>query len=381
MAAAKVTPSPTATAASRLQKLTSHFPPPRPQNLSFVLKAIKDVVFEDRPIPELKNPNDVLVRINVTGICGSDVHYWQHGRIGDFCVTAPMVLGHESAGTIVAAGPSVTSLVPGDRVALEPGVPCRMCPFCKSGKYNLCTDMRFAATPPYDGTLAKYYVLPEDFCVKLPENVSLDEGALVEPLSVAVHVIRQADVKPGQSVVVFGAGPVGLLCCKVAKAFGATKVIAVDINPDRLSFASSHGATGAFNALHSKIPKENAAKIISEFGLGYGADVAIDASGAPPSIVACVHVLRTGGSFVQAGMGKADIEFPIMALCAKEITMKGSFRYGPGDYRLAVELLASGRVGVKELITGRVKFEDAQRAFEQVAEGKGIKMLIDGPSD
>lgn len=292
-----------------------------------------------------------------------------------------MVLGHESAGTVIETGPKVTSLKPNDRVALEPGVPCRRCPFCKAGRYNLCIDMKFAATPPYDGTLAKYYVLPEDFCVKLPENVSLDEGALVEPLAVGVHVVRQADVKPGNSVVVFGAGPVGLLCCAVAKAFGATKVVAVDIVDSRLEFAGRYAATGTFNAMHSKDPNVNAAEIIKRFDLVFGADVAIDASGATPSINTCVHVLRTGGTFVQVGMGAAEITFPILKICAKEITLKGSFRYGPGDYGLAVELIASGRVTVKDLITGRVKFEDAEKAFEKVRIGQGIKTLIDGPLD
>ncbi|KAG0636686.1 chaperonin 10-like protein [Tuber brumale] len=351
------------------------------KNPSFVLRSIKDVTFEDRPVPMIQNPTDVFIRVNVTGICGSDVHYWQHGHIGDFIVEAPMVLGHESAGTVVETGPKVTSLKPNDRVALEPGVPCRYCPFCKAGKYNLCIDMKFAATPPYDGTLAKYYILPEDFCVKLPESVSLDEGALVEPLAVGVHVVRQADVKPGNSVIVFGAGPVGLLCCSVAKAFGATKVIVVDIVDSRLEFAERYAATGTFNAMHSGDPNVNAAEIIKRFDLVFGADVAIDASGATPSINTCVHVLRTGGTFVQVGMGAAEINFPILKLCAKEITLKGSFRYGPGDYRLAVELIASGKVSVKDLITARVKFEDAERAFEQVRNGQGIKTLINGPLD
>ncbi|CUS15241.1 unnamed protein product [Tuber aestivum] len=360
-----------------------------PKNPSFVLKSIKDVTFEERPVPKIQNPTDVLIRVNVTGICGSDaspfypspVHYWQHGRIGDFILEAPMVPGHESAGTVVEIGPKVTSLKPDDHVALEPGVSCRRCPFCKAGEYNLCIDMKFAATPPYDGTLAKYYVLPEDFCVKLPESVSLDEGALVEPLAVGVHVVRKAGVKPGDSVVVFGAGPVGLLCCGVAKAFGATKVIAVDIIDSRLEFAERYAATGTFNATHSKNPNVNAAQIIKLFDLEFGADVSIDASGAAPSINTCVHVLRTGGTFVQVGMGTTEIAFPILKLCAKEITLKGSFRYGPGDYKLAVELIASGKVMVKELITGRVKFEDAEKAFEQVLNGQGIKTLIDGPLD
>lgn len=153
-----------------------------------------------------------------------------------------MVLGHESSGTVVSVGSSVTTLKEGDRVAMEPGICCRRCVRCKEGNYNLCLDMRFAATPPYDGTLAKYYVLPEDFCYKLPEHVSLQEGALMEPLAVAVHVTKQSRIRNGDSVVVFGAGPVGLLCCAVAKAFGAGKVVAVDIQKGRLEFASEFAA-------------------------------------------------------------------------------------------------------------------------------------------
>ncbi|KAJ6015768.1 hypothetical protein N7540_010359 [Penicillium herquei] len=347
------------------------------QNLSFVLQGIHQVTFEDRPIPELKNPHDVLINVKYTGICGSDVHYWEHGSIGQFVVKDPMVLGHESAGVISKVGSAVKSLKVGDRVAMEPGIACRRCEPCKGGKYNLCENMTFAATPPYDGTLAKYYVLPEDFCYKLPENLSLQEGALMEPLSVAVHIVRQAQVSPGQSVVVFGAGPVGLLCCAVATAFGASKVIAVDIQQSRLDFAKEYATTSTF--MPSKVPhQENAERLIKENDLGGGADVAIDASGAEASVHTGIHVLRNGGSYVQGGMGRSEIQFPIMAACAKELTLKGSFRYGSGDYKLAVSLVASGKIDVKKLITGTVKFEEAEQAFKEVKAGKGIKTLIAG---
>ena len=239
--------------------------------------------------------------------------------------------------------------------------------------------MKFAATPPYDGTLTGYYVVPEDFCYKLPPHMSLEEGALIEPLAVAVHITKQAVIVPGESVVVMGAGPVGLLCAAVAKAFGAVKVIAVDIQQQRLDFAREFTATGTFTP--SRVPaEENAAKLVEEFGLGAGADVVIDASGAEPSIQTSIHVLRTGGRYVQGGMGKSDITFPIMALCTKEITMKGSFRYGSGDYKLAVELVASGKVDVKQLISRKVGFGEAEEAFKDVKAGKGIKILIEGPN-
>lgn len=305
------------------------------------------------------------------------MHYWEHGSIGQFIVKDPMVLGHESAGVITQVGAAVTTLKVGDRVAMEPGVPCRRCEPCKAGKYNLCENMAFAATPPYDGTLAKYYDLPEDFCYKLPETLSLQEGALMEPLSVAVHIVRQARVAPGQSVVVFGAGPVGLLCCAVATAFGASKVIAVDIQQSRLDFAKEYATTSTF--MPSKVAAtENAERLRQENGLGAGADVAIDASGAEPSVHTGIHVLRNGGTYVQGGMGRSEIQFPIMAACAKELTLRGSFRYGSGDYKLAVELASTGKVDVKKLITGTVKFEEAENAFKEVKAGKGIKTLIAG---
>ncbi len=336
------------------------------------------VSFEDRPVPKLEDPFSVLLQVNYTGICGSDIHYWQHGRIGTYVVKDPMVLGHESAGTVLECGSNVKSLKKGDRVAMEPGIPCRRCVRCREGKYNLCFDMAFAATPPYDGTLAKYYVLPEDFCYKLPDHMSLEEGALMEPLAVAVHITKQASVKMGDSVVVFGAGPVGLLCCAVAKAFGAAKVIAVDIVKPRLEFAKEFAATGSYES--QKISAiENAQRIKDEHDLPIGTDIAIDASGAEPSIQTAIQVLRTGGTYVQGGMGRDDCTFPIMAACTKELNIKGSFRYGPGDYSNAVELCSSGKINVKKLITKKVGFEDAVQAFDDIKNGKGIKILIEGP--
>ncbi|KXX83163.1 putative D-xylulose reductase A [Madurella mycetomatis] len=349
-------------------------------NLSFVLHKPNHVSFEERPVPKLASPHDVLVAVNYTGICGSDVHYWLHGAIGHFVVKDPMVLGHESAGTVVEVGSAVTTLKKGDRIALEPGYPCRRCGDCLSGRYNLCHQMVFAATPPYDGTLTGFWVAPFDFCYKLPDNVSLQEGALIEPLAVAVHIVRQARVQPGQSVVVMGAGPVGLLCAAVAASFGATKVVSVDIVQAKLDFARAFAATHTY--LSQRVPpEENARKLIAAADLGPGADVVIDASGAEPSIQASLHVVRMGGTYVQGGMGKSDINFPIMALCLKEVTAKGSFRYGSGDYKLAIDLVAAGKVDVKKLINGVVAFKDAEEAFKKVKEGQVIKILIAGPNE
>ncbi|KAL8298208.1 hypothetical protein RB601_002659 [Gaeumannomyces tritici] len=351
-------------------------------NLSFVLNKTHDVCFEDRPVPELATEHDVLVAVNYTGICGSDVHYWQHGAIGNFVVKSPMVLGHESAGTVVKVGPAVKTLSVGDRVALEPGYPCRRCAACLGGKYNLCPDMRFAATPPYDGTLAGFWAAPADFCYRLPESVSLQEGALIEPLAVGVHIARQAGVRPGESVVVMGAGPVGLLCAAVARAFGASTVVSVDIVPSKLEVARKIAATHTYLSRRVS-PEENARGIIEAAGLGAngGADVVIDASGAEPSIQASLHTVRVGGRYVQGGMGRADITFPIMALCVKEVTASGSFRYGSGDYKLAIDLVAQGKVDLKALISETVAFGRAEDAFNKVKEGQVIKVLIAGPNE
>lgn len=338
------------------------------------------MTFGDRPVPNLSSPHEVLVAIKWTGICGSDVHYWQHGGIGSFVVKEPMVLGHESAGVVAQVGEAVKSLKVGDRVAVEPGYPCRRCEHCLRGRYNLCVDMKFAATPPIHGTLTGFYPAPEDFCYKLPDHISLQEGALVEPTAVGVHIVRQARVQPGHSVVVMGAGPVGLLCAAVAKAYGASTIVSVDIVQSKLDFAKSFASTHTY--LSQRVsPQENADNIKKECGLPDGADVVIDASGAEPSIQASIHVLKVGGTYVQGGMGKADITFPIMAFAIKEAAAFGSFRYSSGDYKLAVELIASGKLDVKKLISGQVPFEQAEEAFKKVAEGQVIKMLIAGPNE
>lgn len=308
------------------------------------------------------------------------MHYWEHGAIGHFVVKDPMVLGHESAGTVVQVGSAVKALVAGDKVAIEPGYPCRRCEDCLAGRYNLCPDMIFAATPPNDGTLTGFWVAPFDFCYKLPDHVSLQEGALIEPLAVAVHIVKQAKITPGASVVVMGAGPVGLLCVAVARSFGASKVVSVDIVKRKLEFAETMGATHIY--LSARISaEENAQALMHQCKLSNGADVVIDASGAEASIQASLHIVKVGGTFVQGGMGKSDITFPIMAMCQKEVTARGSFRYGPGDFKLAIELVSNGSVDLRKLITGVVPFKQANEAFKMAKSGEAVKMLIAGPNE
>ncbi|KAL0260944.1 Endo-1,4-beta-xylanase 2 [Diplodia seriata] len=350
-------------------------------NDAFVLKPGGQFYYEQRPVPTEVTGRDVLIRVVATGICGSDVHYWQHGRVGPYEVTSPLILGHESAGVVLATGPLVSTLAAGDAVALEPGVSCTTCTHCRAGRYNLCAAMKFAATPPHDGTLATTYVLPEECCFRLPQGMTFEEGALVEPLSVAVHCSRLAGLKPGVKVLVFGAGPIGLLVCAVARAFGAGVVAVADINEPRLGFAKEY-VKGGVETVVIKPGEEGLAERIVRETVGVdeeGFDVVIEATGVQACINEGVGALKRGGTFVQAGLGNSQVLFPIGLVCDKEVNFKGSFRYGPGDYSLAIDLVGRGAVSVSELVTHRYAFEEAEKAFQGVAKREGIKSVIYGP--
>ncbi|KAG9577238.1 GroES-like protein, partial [Aureobasidium melanogenum] len=373
-------------------------------NPSFVLRAVKDVAFEDRDVPKLRDEHEVKVRIAQTGICGSDVSLkilticsfraenssWQRGRIGDFVLRSPIVLGHESSGTVVEVGGAVKNLKQGDRVAIEPGVPCRRCDYCRGGEYNLCNDTIFAATPPWDGTLAKFYTVASDYCYKIPDSMSMEEAAMVEPTAVAVQIAKVADLRANQTVLVFGCGPIGVLCQAVAKAYGARKVIGVDVVKSRLDFAKSYGADAVFlppKPDHGIEPVEHSERVATmikkELDLGEGADVVLECTGAEPCIQAGIFAAKKGGAYVQAGMGKENVLFPITTACIRALNIRGSIRYTKGCYPDAIELVGSGKIDVKRLITNRFKFEEAEQAFELVKAGREdvLKVIIGGVQD
>lgn len=302
-------------------------------------------------------------------------------------LNSPIVLGHESAGTIVEVGSAVKNVKVGDRVAIEPGVPCRHCDYCRQGAYNLCPDTVFAATPPWDGTLAKYYIVAADYVYPIPESMSMEEGALVEPTAVAVQICKVASLTAGQTVLVMGCGPIGVMCQAVAKAYGAKKVIGVDVVQSRLDFAESFGADGVFlppKPVAGTDPIEHqeklAASLKQEFHLGEGPDVVLECTGAEPCIQTGVFALKKGGTYVQAGMGKENVVFPITTACIRALVIKGSIRYTTGCYPQAVDLVASGKIDVKRLITNRYKFEEAEKAFELVkaAQPDVFKVIIAG---
>lgn len=357
-------------------------------NPSLVLNKIDDISFEELEAPKITEPTDVLVQVKKTGICGSDIHYYAHGKIGPFKLTKPMVLGHEAAGIVVDVGADVKHLKVGDKVAIEPGVPLRLSDEYKSGHYNLCPHMCFAATPSSDpdvpnppGTLCKYYKLPADFLFKLPDHVSLELGAMVEPLSVGMHGNRLANTRFGDHVLVFGAGPVGMLAAAVARKFGAASVTIVDIFDSKLDVAKKLGmATHTFNS--------KTGDVASNLPTGQAPDVVLECTGAESCIQQGVLALKAGGRYVQIGNAGDYVRFPITELASKEGTLYGSFRYGYGDYAASVAILDENYKNGKEnalidfeaLITHRYKWEDAIKAYDDVRSGSGaIKCIIDGP--
>jgi len=348
---------------------------PNSDNLTAILHKIGDIRLEQKDVPE-PGPEQVLLKMDSVGICGSDVHYWTHGAIGDFIVRAPMVLGHEAAGIVEKCGSNVTSLQVGDKVAIEPGVPCRLCNFCKTGVYNLCPDMQFCATPPVHGNLARYYVHAADFCYKLPPSVSLEEGALMEPLAVGVHACRRAGVSLGKRVLICGAGPIGLVNLLTAQAMGASDVVITDIMENRLEVARNMGATHVYKVGTGKTAEQMSAEVESLLG-GNKPDITIECSGVEASIRFGIFSTKSGGCLVLVGLGKPEVTMPIVNAAVREVDIRGIFRYA-NCYPTAIAMVATGKLDVKPLITHRFQLEETLQAFETAKSGAGgaIKVMI-----
>ena len=324
--------------------------------------------FELREVPvPAPRAREVLVAVKSVGICGSDIHYYEHGRIGEFVVTEPIILGHECAGEVVEVGPEVQSLGRGDVVALEPGVPCRRCARCLSGRYNLCPDVVFMATPPHDGAFCQYVAWPEDFAYRLPAGVSAEVGATAEPLAVGLHAARRTGVAPGERVAVLGAGPIGLLAVAAARAAGAGEVAVTDLVPMRLAAARQMGASRTLKADEEDVSEE----------LGDWADVVLDCVGCAATLAQALEVARAGGRVAWVGMAADAARLAVGRAQAKELAIAGVFRYA-NVYPAAVSLLGAGRIDPRPLITHRFGFPQVAEAVAFAAGNRrtALKTMV-----
>ncbi len=339
---------------------------------ALVLEEKHHLSLRNIDLPTELGPNDVRIRIARVGICGSDVHYYTHGRIGSFVVNAPMVLGHESSGVVAAIGSAVRDLMPGDRVCMEPGIPDLSSRASREGHYNLDPAVRFWATPPVHGCLCTEVVHPAAFTFKLPAHVSLAEGAMVEPFAVGLHAATKAGIKPGATAVVIGAGPIGIMTALAALAAGADRVIISDLAPEKLKIADQYPGIVGFDIRNGSL-----AEFVTNATAGWGADVVFEASGSPRAYEGIFDLLAPAGTLVLVGMPVERVPFDVVAAQAKEARVETIFRYA-NVYPKAVALLASGKVNLKPLLSASLPFEQSVAAFERAAEGRpaDIKLQI-----
>ena len=329
-----------------------------------VMTDIRKVRIEEREKPVPKE-GEVLVKVEYVGICGSDLHYYESGRIGNFIVEPPFVLGHEAGGTVVEVGSGVSHLKVGDRVALEPGKTCGHCEHCKEGKYNLCEDVIFFATPPVDGVFQEYVAHEADLCFKLPDNVSTLEGALVEPLSVGLHAAMQGGAHIGQTAVVTGAGCIGLVSLLALKAMGVSRVIVVDVIDKRLQKAKELGADYVINGKEQDTVAE-----IKRLTEGKGCDLSIETAGTQITASQLIQASKKGATIVFVGYSASgEMTLPIGMALDKELTFKTVFRYR-NIYPMAIEAIAAGKIRIKDIVTDYFELDDIQHAMDACVENK-----------
>lgn len=337
-----------------------------------VMLGIGKMGFEERDIPNPKD-DEVLVKLEYVGICGSDLHYYETGAIGDYVVNPPFVLGHEPGGTVVEVGKNVKHLKVGDRVALEPGKTCGHCEFCKTGRYNLCPDVVFFAIPPVDGVFQEYVAHEADLCFKLPDNVSTLEGALIEPLAVGFHAAIQGEAHLGQRAVVMGAGCIGLVSMMALKARGVSEVYVVDIMEKRLEKALELGATEVINGA-----KENVLERVKQLTDGAGVDLVIETAGTEITTRQAIHMAKKGSNIVLVGYSKSgEMTLPMSLALDKELTFKTVFRYRH-IYPMAIDAVAAGKVNLKGIVTDIFGLDEAQKAMDYSVNNKAdiVKAVI-----
>lgn len=328
-----------------------------------VLDRQNEIQIRDVAGPGTLRANDVRIRIHTVGICGSDVHYYTHGRIGPYVVETPMILGHEASGTVIEVGSDVTHLAVGDRVCMEPGIPNPNSRASKLGIYNVDPEVSFWATPPVDGCLMNEVVHPAAFTFKLPENVSFAEGAMAEPFAIGMQAATKAKIKPGDTVVVIGAGTIGLMTALAALAGGAARAIVSDMSAEKLAIAAGYPGVIACNVTEGSLIEK-----VREVTSGWGADVVFECSGSARVFADVMACACPGGAAVLVGIPIDPVPFDIAAAQAKELRFEAVFRYA-NMYDRAIDLIASGKVDLKPLLSQTYAFEDAVEAFERAASG------------
>jgi len=334
-----------------------------------ILYKLKDMRIEEIDIPQISS-NEVLVKMKRVGICGSDVHFYLRGRIAFFVVEKPLILGHECSGEIVEVGEKVSNLRPGQRVVIEPGFVCGKCFYCRSGRYNLCREVKFYGAPPFHGTFAEYVTAPEQNVYPIPENISYEEGAMIEPLAVGMMATKMGKVGVNDIVTVLGAGPIGQMALQASKVHGAPEIYVTDVIDYRLEYAKKYGANEVINAA-----KEDVVSVIKNLTDGKGVDVVIDASGAPSAIRQAVDIVKPGGRIVLVGYPPSDVPLPLAEVISKELTLQGIHRYA-NVYSAAIKAVSSGKAIVKPYVTHVFPFDRILEGFETHIKKIGNPMKI-----
>ena len=340
---------------------------------ALVLEEKGKLALRDFPIAQTMGPDDVKIAIHTVGICGSDVHYYTHGKIGPFIVKEPMILGHEAAGKVIAKGANVKHLAIGDRVCMEPGIPDANSRASKLGLYNVDPSVTFWATPPIHGCLMPEVVHPASYVFKIPDNLSFGEGAMVEPLAVGVQAALKAQIRPGDVAAVTGAGPIGMMVALAALASGCSRVIVSDVAQPKLDIIGKYPGIETVN-----VRQHSLADYVRKTTAGWGADVVFEASGAARAILDVANIVAPGGTCVMVGMPVDPVPIDLVGLQTKEATLKTIFRYA-NVYDRAINLMASGKIDLKPLITATFAFGDSVAAFERAAEGRptDVKLQIE----
>jgi D-xylulose reductase len=343
---------------------------------ALVLEKERSLTLRDIDLPMKLGPRDVKIAVDTVGICGSDVHYYTHGRIGSFIVKSPMVLGHEAAGKVIEVGSEVKSFKPGDRVCMEPGVPDMASRASRMGLYNVDPSVTFWATPPVHGCLTTYVIHPEAFTYKLPDNVSFAEGALVEPFAIGMQAASKAKIAPGDVALVIGSGTIGVITALAALAGGCSRVLVTDLVQEKLDVVGRYSGVTTINGKTKRLAEE-----VAKLTDNWGADVVFEASGSPKAYDGIFDLVRPGGCLVLIGMPIDPVAFDVVAACVKEARIETVFRYANIHAR-AIELIASGKVDLKPLISGTFPFEQSIEAFERAAAARpgDVKLQIKMPA-